>query len=238
VLSRSPVLLTREVALSARKKTRVAPVEARVHPPRNARTAKLAVAAERVTLQRPRYTTSKLPATLVVNVIRVVEFDVPAGEAPVEWLLLTSLPIATPDEVAAVVDGYRRRWIIEEFFKALKTGCRYEERQLEDAHSLLNALATFAPIAWQLLRLRYVARQDPAPPATTVLTATQLKVLRARVNLSDQPSARDALLAVASLGGHLKSNGDPGWQVLARGYHDLLLLEAGWLARGGRRYDQ
>jgi hypothetical protein len=47
------------------------------------------------------------------------------------------------------VDCYRGRWTIEEYFKALKTGCQYERRQLETAHSLLNALAILAPVAWR-----------------------------------------------------------------------------------------
>jgi hypothetical protein len=54
----------------------------------------------------------------------------------------------------------------------------------------------------------------------------------AKKPLPRKPTARDALLAVATLGGHLKSNGDPGWLVLGRGLHDLLLLEMGWRARG------
>ncbi len=45
----------------------------------------------------------------------------PTGETPVEWFLLTNLPVDTPDEIAFVVDCYRGRWTIEEYFKALKT---------------------------------------------------------------------------------------------------------------------
>jgi hypothetical protein len=46
-----------------------------------------------------------------------------------------------------------------------------------------------------------------------------------------QPSIRDAMLAVAGLDGRLPRNGDPGWLVLGRRMHDLLLLELGWRAR-------
>lgn len=87
------------------------------------------------------------------------------------------------------------RWTIEEYFKALKTGCQFERRQLESAHSLLNALAILAPVASRLLLLRHLARADPTAPASTALTAKQLEVLRAvsKRPLSPRPNARDAM---------------------------------------------
>ena len=128
---------------------------------------------------------------------------------------------------------YRGRWIIEEYFKALKTGCQYEQRQLESAHSLLNALAVLAPVAWRLLLLRHLGRHAPNRPASDALSRSQLDVLHsvAKRPMAKQPTIREAMLAVAGLGGHLPSNGDPGWLVLGRGMHDLLLLELGWRAR-------
>ena len=123
--------------------------------------------------------------------------------------------------------------MIEEYFKALKTGCQYERRQLESAHSLLNALAVLAPVAWRLLLLRHLGRHAPKRPATDALTPGQLDVLHAvaRRPMPKRPTVKDAMLAIASLGGHLLRNGDPGWLVLGRGMHDLLLLELGWRAR-------
>jgi hypothetical protein len=123
--------------------------------------------------------------------------------------------------------------MIEEYFKALKTGCAYEKRQLETAHSLLNAMAVLAPVAWRLLLLRHLARETPERPASAALSPTQLAVLRAVAKrpIPDKPTVQDAMLAIAGLGGHLPRNGDPGWLVLGRGMHDLLLLELGWRAR-------
>ena len=165
--------------------------------------------------------------------IHVFEGRPPRGEPAVEWFLLTNLPVDTAEAIAFAVDCYRGRWVVEEFFKALKTGCQYERRQLESAESLLNALAIFAPVAWRLLLLRHLARSDQRAPASATLTPTQLEVLRAIAKrpLPARPSARDAMRAVATLGGHITSNGDPGWLVLGRGMHDLLLLELGWRAR-------
>lgn len=183
----------------------------------------------------PKTAKAKRPdaSAIRLNVVYVVERRPPAGEPPVEWFLLTDLPIASADEIAFVVDCYRGRWMIEEYFKALKTGCQYEKRQLESAHSLLNAMAVLAPVAWRLLLLRHLGRHTPERPASAALTAVQLDVLRATAKrpMPARPTVQDAMLAVAGLGGHLPRNGDPGWLVLGRGMHDLLLLELGWRAR-------
>ncbi len=97
--------------------------------------------------------------------------------------------------------GHRRAGSNEEYFKALKTGCAYDDRQLGDYESLVNALAVFAPIACTLLALRSQTRRDPDAAAERVLAASQLEVLRAlgRLPLPPVPSTRDALLAVAAL---------------------------------------
>ncbi len=230
LLARLPIHCERLVPLSPRAPN-PAPSTRKIHPPREGRLAKLAFAATTVRLRRPRYASRDLAPELSVNVVHVREVGV--SEAPVEWILFTSEGIDSAEAILRVVDIYRSRWTIEEYFKALKTGCSMEERQLESLHSLTNALAIFAPIAWRLLLLRNLSRMEPEAPASLALTDIQLDVLRAvsKHPLSELPNAREALLAVAGLGGHIKNNGDPGWQILSRGYHDLLLLELGWLAR-------
>lgn len=219
-------VLTREVPLASRQK-KTAPRSN--HQPRDARLATLQFAASRVTVPAPNYVKSG-SATIDLNVVRVWEDEAPEGETPVEWLLYTTEPADTPEEVARVVDIYRRRWLIEEFFKALKTGCAYEKREFESLGALQALLAICLPIACELLWLRNRARQAPDAPAAHVLTRTQLEVLRAatRGKLAKNPTAADALAAVAALGGHLKSNGPPGWQILYRGMKALLLYEVGW----------
>ena len=142
------------------------------------------------------------------------------------------------EDVERIVDIYRARWLIEEYFKALKTGCAIEKRQLESKHALLNALALFIPIAWRLMRLRTLARDQDTAPATSALTVTQVEVLVAtsRKKLPPQPTVREALMALAALGGHIKNNGEPGWLILGRVYDKLLTMETAWLA--ARRTDQ
>jgi hypothetical protein len=238
VASAAKVTLHREVPLSPRPRIRGPKGER--HPARRHRIARLSFAAAAVELKRTADARESSAATLCMNVIHVFERKPPKGEPAVEWFLLTNLPIDTAEAIAFAVDCYRARWTVEEFFKALKTGCQFEKRQLESAHSLLNALAIFAPVAWRLLLLRHLARTDRRAPATAALTSRQLEVLRAvaRSPLPKRATARDAMLAIAALGGHLKSNGDPGWLVLGRGMHDLLLLELGWRARDAANSDQ
>jgi hypothetical protein len=132
-----------------------------------------------------------------------------------------------------VVQAYRTRWIIEEFFKALKTGCAMEDRELESLHTLTNVLALCIPIAYQLLAVRHLARTNPAAPAADVFTPTQIEILQAKTKLGPNPTALQGLEAVAYLGSHFDpfSKKMPGWRVLSRGMQRLLALEEGWVAR-------
>jgi hypothetical protein len=193
--------------------------------------ATLSVAAASVALLKPKRSRAQ-STTQAINVVRVWEANPPQNAAPTEWLLYTSEPIETPEQQLAVVDYYRARWTIEEYFKAIKTGCDFEKRQLQDFEALTNLLATFAPIAYRLLLLRTEVARAPDEPATTILSTDQLDVLRdrGRLKLPAEPTVRDAYLAIAALGGHIKYSGNPGWLTLARGYEKLELLVEGWVA--------
>lgn len=238
--------VAREAPLNRRKPSRNA-INNEVHPPRAARTARLNVAAATVALKRPQsrrehVVTADLPRSLRINVVRVWEPAPPEGAEAVEWFLYTTEPIETAEQQLAIVDYYRARWTIEEYFKAIKTGCDFERRQLQDYESLINLLATFAPIAYQMLLIRSEARRVPDASALTVLTADHINVLRAkgRTKLGPNPTTREVFLAIAVLGGHIKySKKDPGWLTLARGLEDLELLTEGWrLAKLQQRSDQ
>jgi len=187
-------------------------------------------ARETATFRRPNWAHSEA-SELTANLVRVWEPSPPEGEPAVSWLLYTSEPIKTRKQLLAIVDYYRSRWLIEELFKALKTGCSIEKRQLETYRALAVALAVFLPVAWRLLLLRAASRKSPELAAKTIVTDVQLKLLRHKLNLKELPkTVGDAALAIAKLGGHLKRNGPPGWQTLGRGLQSLLLMEAGWRA--------
>jgi hypothetical protein len=229
LIATSPVLLEKEVPLSPRKKSSIPGAM----PARNARRARLQVGVARASFRPPPYAKHRIG--LELNVLYVREIDPPQGEEPVEWILLTTERVQTPTEVEAVLEAYCRRWMIEEYFKALKSGCSYEQRQHESLSALLISLALLIPVAWKLLELRHFARNLEQEPATAVFDETQVPILRLMLHqrgktLSPTPSCREVMLAVAALGGHLKRNGEPGWIVLRRGLEKFLAFEAGWRA--------
>lgn len=226
-LADAPSKVRRTVAVSSRKgKT----MPRYTHRGRAAREADLTVRCTRVEVQPPRYMAHCEPVTF--NVVQVLEENPPEGAEPISWVLATSLPLDTRAQIEFVIDGYRARWLIEEFHKALKTGCMFEKRQLESFESITTLLALCYPIACELLRVRWRSRQ-PGVPASKVLRSSLLDCLRAHPNarkLGANPTAEEALTVIAGLGGHIKYNGPPGWETLAAGYMQLLAFERGWLA--------
>lgn len=227
----APLVCERTIPVSARRDAGRTLSARTLHPARTQRVATLQVRAQAVTFRRSPYVASTIAATLDVHVVIVSEVGAPADTVPVDWRLVTTDPIDTPAQILAIVDAYRARWMIEEYFKALKTGCAYEKRQLESLHTLLVALALLAPIAWRLLLLRHLAREQPSPRATTALTSQQIQILRATpqgAQLSSSPTVMDVVRVIARLGGHLRQNGPPGWLTLARGFQKLCQIEQGW----------
>ena len=231
-LAALPATLFRSVQISSRSKAQAS----KPHPQRAPRIAKLSVRASTVTLKRSQFAPEAKLDSVSLNAVHVFEESPPDGEEPIEWMLFTTEPVGTIEEVTAVVDHYRARWVIEEYFKALKTGCGFEKRQLCSYEGLLRALALFVPLAWTLLQLRTLGRETTPRPATEIFSLEQLRLLRAllekrRRKLPDNPTARDAMLGIAALGGHIKNNGDPGWQVLGRGLCRFFEIEQGWNLR-------
>jgi hypothetical protein len=214
-----------------------------IRPVRDERTAELHIRFGPVVLRRPAHLKNEIPVeTLVLNVVHVFEPNPPPGEERVEWVLFTTEPVASFEQALEIVDHYRARWIIEEFFKALKTGCSFEKRQLTTFKGLQRLLALLIPIAWQLLRIRYLARQPNPPPAEHVLDEGHLRLLRALLiqekcdfRLPAAATATDVSLGIAALGGHIRQNGDPGWAVLGRGLEELLAAARGWIAAGNEK---
>jgi hypothetical protein len=231
-LEDKPFVVSREVRLSRRGKRRP-PGSRRTHPPRESRPARLSVRATRLEVLRPASAAPVGLPTMTLSVVEVVEIDPPPDATPIHWLLLSTLPINTPEDICRIVDIYRKRWLIEEFFKSIKTGCGAERRQARSLRSLLNTISLLIPVAWRLLVVRAMSRHGPTAPAEHIVDAVELKALRhlaKGVKLPRRPTCRQVMLAIARVGGHLKSNGDPGWLVLGRGMERLIEFASGWRA--------
>ncbi len=201
------------------------------HSPRAARTVTLEIHARRVSIRSPEScgrSRQQRAISLPMNLVQVIEPNPPPGDPAVHWLLLTDLPIDTPQQVDFIVDSYRARWVIEELFKSLKTGCALEKRQLESITSVTNALAVSLPIAWLLLRLRNLSRDEPERSAAGLLSPLMMHCLRALHSqrssrpLPEEPTCKQVTWAIAGLGGHIRNNGEPGFIVLGRGLADLI----------------
>lgn len=196
------------------------------------------VSLSTTTVQFPRTRDTRGPGEpFKVNVVRVWEPAPPDGELPIEWILLTTEDISSTDESWSVVDIYRKRWQIEDYFKALKTGCSFERRQVESYSALTKVLALFIPIAYRLLLLRSLGRDEPDADPLTVFSKEDLFLLAnaLTVPVPIPKSLRESILLLAQHGGHIKNNGPPGWLTLAQGYEKLLTLRLGWAIREAAR---
>src|SRR5262249_24424690 len=166
-----------DAELSERKYSKKTALGKRIrHPERNARRARLAVGSKRVKLPKTQYSDRK-SEPFEVNVVRVWEPHPPRGERSVEWILITSEDCSSKAALARVVEIYRKRWVIEEFFRALKSGCALEERQVESHDALCKVMALFIPIAYRLLLLRGLERLDARLPASRIFSEAELQLM-------------------------------------------------------------
>lgn len=217
----------REIFLSARPRRKADAG----HAVRRSRKARMKVRSIPVELRRPdSVKTGDAAATLPTYVVEVLESRAPENEAPVRWLLVTNQPVETVQQMWQVVDWYRARWTIEEFFKALKTGAAYKHIQHKRAETLLAALSAKAVVAWHLLVLRHIGQNAPNVPALGVVSRLQLQILRSLKPklLSVRPTALEVMNVIARLGGHIPHNGPPGWMVLGRGWRHMREVEKGF----------
>jgi len=166
---------------------------------------------------------------IAINIVCVQEVDAPEGVEPICWYLLTDQPIGTPEQVAQIIEIYRLRWLIEEWHKALKSGCNFQKHQFEDGDNFRRMLMIYMPIAVQMLRARWLDRYRPDAPATEVFSEDEIEATRIHEHHNNRklpkvPTVRDVHRVIARLGGHLGGKRQPGWQILSRGYAKLAVL--------------
>jgi hypothetical protein len=202
---------------------------------RTARTVHQELKVVRVTLKAPARPDRQLP-DVEVTAILATEPHPPAGEEPVQWLLLTNLVVDTPEQAVEKLQWYLCRWQIEIFFRILKSGCRVEELQLEKLERLEPALALYMIIAWRVLFLTMLGRECPEMPCDVVFEEAEWQavyLVTQRQPPPDMPPSLDRMVRmIASLGGFLdrKCDGFPGpqtlWIGLQRAADFVLALEA------------
>jgi hypothetical protein len=211
-------------------------IEVKKTQKREARRAKLNVKYGSIEIHPPE--TCPHTDVFSLSVVYVKEVYPPAGVEPLEWLLLTTLPVDSFESASEKIAWYKTRWSIELFHRLLKSGLKVEECRLDEGIRLIRFLTLMTIVAWRMLWMTYVQRASPNAPATLVLSETELKVLYYVTHKEKlpkkTPSLRDAIHWIARKGGFLdrKGDGEPGMITLWRGWNRLIDMVQGFEAFG------
>lgn len=207
-------------------------VELQRTPKREARTARLEIRAQTMRIKAP-HRKGRAPE-VELNVVLVRELDPPDDGTAVEWLLVTSLPIDSVDDVLRVVNYYAARWGIEVYFRILKTGCRVEEIQLETTDRLLPCLMLYKIIAWRVMYLTFLGRECPELPCDVLFADHEWKPVWRIVTQTPAPDSAPRLdhflLLLGQLGGHngRRRDGAPGPQAIWVGIRRMSDFALAW----------
>jgi hypothetical protein len=193
---------------------------------RAAREAQLEIRYAAVSLLAP--TGQKGGPAIPIWVVCAREQQAPAGVKPLDWTLLSTLPVTNFEQALEKLTWYTRRWGIEVLHRTLKSGCRIEQRQLGQANRLEACLAIDLVVAWRIYHLTKLGRETPQAPCTVYFEEAEWKALmifttQNPVPPTTPPSLREAMHRVAGLGGFLgrKGDGEPGTQTLWLGLQRL-----------------
>ena len=199
---------------------------------RKGRVAKLAVRAAVVELDLNELD-SGTKRRVKLHAVQVREVGNPRRDEPLDWLLLTTIPVTSLHDAIEATKRYALRWRIEDFHRTWKSGeCRVEETQLRSPAAVKKWATILAVVAARSEHLRHVSRKSPDLPATTEFTATEIEaviLLKTREKtrtetISDEPNLQQIVRWIADLGGYVggKSARPPGATVIARGLQRVL----------------
>lgn len=210
-------------------------LEIPAHHDQKARTAQVEVRFGALILPRPREHSRFVRRCgiqeIPMFVVEVREANPPANVEPMHWVLLTSHEVKSFGRAETIIEYYEKRPIIEEYHKALKTGCRLEERQYRTSRRLEAVTGMLSILAVRLLQLRTIARTDPERRAEEAVPRRWVEMLRAVQKGRHRviTTVYEFYRALARLGGFLgrKRDGEPGWFTLWQGFEKLHLLLRG-----------
>jgi hypothetical protein len=237
VMMPAPVLFTKQ--LSVRGRTPKTGCETRGRrQPRTNREARVEVRSARVTLSPPRRPDRVLPS-VAINVVLVREIDPPQGDEPVEWILVTTLPIDTEEDVRKIIQYYTVRWMIEVLFRTLKSGCRVEARRFEHVERFLPCLAIYIIVAWRTLMVCRMGRSCPDVDCEAIFEPEEWKavymVVKRQSPPKQPPRLEEMVRLIGQLGGWINRPNRkdlPGVQTIWLGLQRTHDLASAWLAFG------
>jgi hypothetical protein len=227
----TPVLYQVELLIRGRKAMTAVEERSR-RQNRESRQATVEVRAATLTLRPPWRFDRELPA-ITVNVVLVREPNPPPGEPPVEWILVTTLPIDTSEQVRTIVEYYCVRWSIEILFRTLKSGCRIERRRLEHVDRVLPCLALYLIVAWRTLFVCRMGRECPDLHCEAIFEPAEWKAVWVAVHKKKPPKKAPRLSTmvhlIASLGGYIeRPKSEPGPQTVWIGLQRMYDLAWAW----------
>ena len=162
---------------------------------------------------------------LRVGVVELIETNPPRGSQAIRWVIYSNTPVTNEREANQVIARYEQRPRIEDYHKALKSGCKAEDRRLETAARLERVLGLDSVVAIRLMQLKTAARETPARPAKELVPPRWIEILQRTRKLPKNPemTIHQFLRQMAGLGGFLLRKGDrePGWITIWRGFEKL-----------------
>ncbi len=173
---------------------------------------------------------------LELTVIHAQERSKPKHRKPIDWKLITDLPVRSLKDAVGKLQWYALRWKIELFHKILKSGCKAEESKLRTAERLVNLISIFCIVSWRVFWLTMLNRAAPDAPPKLALTVTEIRLLDHLVPDKREPPDRKSvsryIIKIARLGGYLARANDPapGNIVMWRGLSRLTDIELGAMA--------
>ena len=204
----------------------------------NVSVATLELKYKRIKVCPPIGKQNQYPA-LCLTVIHASERDAPADREPIEWKLLTDLPVSSREQAIEKLKWYALRWKIEVFHKILKSGCKVEASGLRTAERLINLIATCCILAWRIFWMTMIKREQPASTPTVALTQLEIDVLDRlapdKTGLaSTGRTLSDYMTKIAKLGGYLARANDPapGNTIMWRGLAHLTDITLGFALNG------
>ncbi|MFI4972769.1 MAG: IS4 family transposase, partial [Hyphomicrobiales bacterium] len=209
-------------------------------PGRKQRTAELALRYAPVLVCRPKNGAAPgLPKSVPLTLVDIRETTVPEQGEPIHWRLVTTHTIDSPAMARMVLDFYRRRWIIEDYFRTLKTaGFDIEAAEIEDPAAMARFVGTVAVTGvtvLQLVRARDGTTNqmleeafDPADrPLLEALSAELEGNTQRQKNPHPKGTLAYAAWVIARLGAWDGYYGKPGPMVMRRGLEDFQLIKYG-----------
>ena len=210
----------------------------RIKTVRQARRVIQEVRAIEVTLKAPARKGAKLEM-VKIGVVLAREKNPPAGQNPIEWVLLTSLPVNGFEAAQKAISLYLARWDIEVFHRVLKTGCRVEKLQLMEAERIKPAIVLYMIVAWRIAYVMKLGRVCPHLPCNVIFEDAEWRAVYHVVKRKpavEIPTLSEMVKMVGSLGGYLgrKGDGAPGAQSMWQGIMRTRDFALGWLLFTGQ----